>query len=181
MNAKLIACRFNARKTKRGVVTTRSSKQHEGTIASGPVAQWIRHRPTEPGIAGSSPAGVIYVLILKNSDTTKFNHRPEKRGATTTRTRRFARTRAYAGWRAWSRARALVDAREHERARADARGRSYAFLRAGRFPRKRSSQALSRADASARKRTPTQHTRTSVRCHCLNFSSLLQLKTSQKT
>ena len=27
---------------------------------SGPVAQWIRHRPTEPGIAGSSPAGVIY-------------------------------------------------------------------------------------------------------------------------
>ena len=26
---------------------------------NGPVAQWIRHRPTEPGIAGSSPAGVI--------------------------------------------------------------------------------------------------------------------------
>ena len=26
----------------------------------GPVAQWIRHRPTEPGIAGSSPAGFIY-------------------------------------------------------------------------------------------------------------------------
>ena len=25
----------------------------------GPVAQWIRHRPTEPGIAGLSPAGVI--------------------------------------------------------------------------------------------------------------------------
>ena len=25
---------------------------------SGPVAQWIRHRPTEPGIAGSSPARV---------------------------------------------------------------------------------------------------------------------------
>ena len=24
---------------------------------SGPVAQWIRHRPTEPRIAGSSPAG----------------------------------------------------------------------------------------------------------------------------
>ena len=23
------------------------------------MAQWIRHRPTEPGIAGSSPAGVI--------------------------------------------------------------------------------------------------------------------------
>ena len=29
----------------------------------GPVAQWIRHRPTEPGIAGSSPAGVIFVLL----------------------------------------------------------------------------------------------------------------------
>ena len=27
--------------------------------AQGPVAQWIRHRPTEPGIAGLSPAGVI--------------------------------------------------------------------------------------------------------------------------
>jgi hypothetical protein len=26
--------------------------------AIGPVAQWIRHRPTELGIAGSSPAGV---------------------------------------------------------------------------------------------------------------------------
>ena len=27
----------------------------------GPVAQWIRHRPTEPGIAGSSPARVIFI------------------------------------------------------------------------------------------------------------------------
>ena len=27
-------------------------------ILSGLVAQWIRHRPTEPGIAGSSPAEV---------------------------------------------------------------------------------------------------------------------------
>ena len=36
--------------------------------SQGPVAQWIRHRPTEPGIAGSSPAGVIvecYVLTYK--------------------------------------------------------------------------------------------------------------------
>ena len=31
-------------------------------IITGPVAQWIRHRPTEPGIAGSSPAGVIFHL-----------------------------------------------------------------------------------------------------------------------
>ncbi len=31
------------------------------TALHGPVAQWIRHRPTEPGIAGSSPAGVIAV------------------------------------------------------------------------------------------------------------------------
>ena len=29
-------------------------------LSSGPVAQWIRHRPTEPRIAGSSPAGVIF-------------------------------------------------------------------------------------------------------------------------
>ena len=35
-----------------------NAAQHIETI-SGPVAQWIRHRPTEPGIAGSSPAGVI--------------------------------------------------------------------------------------------------------------------------
>ena len=26
-------------------------------LSVGPVAQWIRHRPTEPGIAGSSPPG----------------------------------------------------------------------------------------------------------------------------
>ena len=39
------------------------------TNASGPVAQWIRHRPTEPGIAGSSPAGVIF-LALANAKAT---------------------------------------------------------------------------------------------------------------
>ena len=32
--------------------------------SSGPVAQWIRHRPTEPGIAGSRPAGVILFAWL---------------------------------------------------------------------------------------------------------------------
>jgi hypothetical protein len=37
---------FNVRRVRRSVI--------------GPVAQWIRHRPTEPGIAGSSPAGVIF-------------------------------------------------------------------------------------------------------------------------
>ena len=31
-----------------------------GGRTTGPVAQWIRHRPTEPGIAGSSPARVIF-------------------------------------------------------------------------------------------------------------------------
>ena len=35
---------------------------------SGPVAQWIRHRPTEPGIAGSSPAGVILLFHIVNND-----------------------------------------------------------------------------------------------------------------
>ena len=30
--------------------------------SSGPVAQWIRHRPTEPGIVGSSPTGVMHSL-----------------------------------------------------------------------------------------------------------------------
>ena len=28
-------------------------------VIVGPVAQWIRHRPTEAGVAGSSPAGVM--------------------------------------------------------------------------------------------------------------------------
>ena len=28
------------------------------------MAQWIRHRPMEPGIAGSSPAGVIMDGVL---------------------------------------------------------------------------------------------------------------------
>ena len=28
------------------------------------MAQWIRHRPAEPGIAGSSPAGVIFQVLL---------------------------------------------------------------------------------------------------------------------
>ena len=35
--------------------------------AEGPVAQWIRHRPTEPGIAGSSPAGVMFRLLPARS------------------------------------------------------------------------------------------------------------------
>ena len=35
----------------------RAPMQHEGLVA-----QWIRHRPTEPGIAGSSPAGVMQCL-----------------------------------------------------------------------------------------------------------------------
>ena len=34
-------------------------------VSAGPVAQWIRHRPTEPGIAGSSPAGVIVLMYFK--------------------------------------------------------------------------------------------------------------------
>ena len=36
---------------------------HHTQAARGPVAQWIRHRPTEPGIAGSSPAGVMKLLL----------------------------------------------------------------------------------------------------------------------
>ena len=33
-------------------------------VLGGSVAQWIMHRPTEPGIAGSSPAGVICDYIV---------------------------------------------------------------------------------------------------------------------
>ena len=40
----------------------RAKELVRGSRVNGPVAQWIRHRlihrPTEPGIAGSSPAGV---------------------------------------------------------------------------------------------------------------------------
>ena len=42
-----------------------------GFSTIGPVAQWIRHRPTEPGIAGSSPAGVICVgmcLVFRDNE-----------------------------------------------------------------------------------------------------------------
>ena len=39
--------------------------------SSGPVAQWIRHRPMEPGIAGSSPAGVI-ILGRKQHFCTEY-------------------------------------------------------------------------------------------------------------
>ena len=36
---------------------------HERCTSTSPVAQLIRHRPTEPGITGSSPAGVIIYLM----------------------------------------------------------------------------------------------------------------------
>ena len=32
-------------------------------VSEGPVAQWIRHRSTEPEIAGSSPAGVSFFSV----------------------------------------------------------------------------------------------------------------------
>ena len=40
-------------------------------MSTGPVAQWIRHWPTEPGIAASSPAGVMlrvaHIAVKKKS------------------------------------------------------------------------------------------------------------------
>ena len=33
-------------------------------LPGGPVAQWIRHRPTEPGIVGSSPTRIILCGLL---------------------------------------------------------------------------------------------------------------------
>ena len=48
------------------IATSRQDMSHcDLHHACGPVAQWIGHRPTEPGIAGSKPAGVI---LLSNSD-----------------------------------------------------------------------------------------------------------------
>ena len=40
------------------------NKQHLILLTVGPVAQWIRHRPTEPGIVGSSPTGVSDATAL---------------------------------------------------------------------------------------------------------------------
>ena len=39
-------------------------------LTLGPVAQWIRHRPREPGIAGWSPAGVGGSLELSRLHAT---------------------------------------------------------------------------------------------------------------
>ena len=54
-------------------MSEQSTSQHQFAVvcrqtSSGPVAKWIRHRPTEPGIAGSSPAGVI-CYRLANAET----------------------------------------------------------------------------------------------------------------
>ena len=46
-----------------------------------PAAQWIRHRPTEPGIASSSPAGVMINrrLNLRNSSSTQTKEQPDNK------------------------------------------------------------------------------------------------------
>ena len=41
---------------KADILNDHAQKCRQG-VSYGPVAQWIRHRPTEPGITGSSPAG----------------------------------------------------------------------------------------------------------------------------
>ena len=46
----------------RGIAKSRRLNNNLFRFASGPVAQWIRHRPTEPEIAGSSPAGAICAM-----------------------------------------------------------------------------------------------------------------------
>jgi hypothetical protein len=48
-------------------------------MTTGPVAQWIRHRPTEPGIAGSSPAGVTLSADARCEDPTKRRRRGRPR------------------------------------------------------------------------------------------------------
>ena len=59
-------CRREASSCERRLVSDEGECRSESE-AIGPVAQWIRHRPTELGIAGSSPAGVIvWVSLLRN-------------------------------------------------------------------------------------------------------------------
>ena len=47
-----------------------------GTLIEGPVAQWIRHWPTESAITGSSPAGVVICRQsnLRKQQTNKQPH-----------------------------------------------------------------------------------------------------------
>ena len=52
---------FKADRTTRATylaTVLRWQQSGDSTCSAGPVAQWIRHRPTEPGIVGSSPTGV---------------------------------------------------------------------------------------------------------------------------
>ena len=42
--------------------------------SNGPVAQWIRHRPAEPGNAGSSPVGVIFAPHARPSSQQSHIH-----------------------------------------------------------------------------------------------------------
>ena len=73
---------------RRGLGSTKTSlKENVRSSATieGPVAQWIRHRPTEPGIAGSSPAGVMrgcgfYVRIDRAVKTSGATTAARQRG-----------------------------------------------------------------------------------------------------
>ena len=58
-------------------------------IARGPVAQWIRHRPTEPGIAGSSPAGVIAMVHQERQLSDEAEGKERRRGISYLRLRRL--------------------------------------------------------------------------------------------
>ena len=73
--------RRNRGKHKRNATTAANATMHIGTI-NGPVAQWTRHRPTEPGIASSRPAGVMCVRSAKSGAPALLQHTCEPKSTT---------------------------------------------------------------------------------------------------
>jgi hypothetical protein len=64
-------CGFNMRQ---------QSRLPDASIVSGPVAQWMKHRSTETGIAGSSPAGVILLAatVGRHAAPSRVHQSPHK-------------------------------------------------------------------------------------------------------
>ena len=69
---------------RRGLGSTNTSLKGDvrsSATIEGPVVQWIRHRPTESGIAGSSLAGVMIHrrLNLRNSSSMQAKEQPDNK------------------------------------------------------------------------------------------------------
>ena len=56
------------------------SEERKSIKRTGPVAQWIRHRSTEPEIVGSSPTRISFMFHLRFYDSLKIVARKKLRG-----------------------------------------------------------------------------------------------------